>query len=152
MPKGVPTSPDTVAQFRAHYLYSGNAAESARSVDLPESTGRDLARELSADPEFVATRRKLRDQYLDDLVASRMRVVSKSLERFEGELPIPEVGDGGVVTVIDKRPEYGKLVLDAEKNAHNLAKLDSGASDGQAGATEVHIHLASDDDDGDAKT
>jgi len=151
MPQGVPTPDAKVSEFRAHYLYSGNAAEAARAVDIPESTGRDLARSLSADAEFVATRRKLRDQYLDELVASRMRVVEKSLERFEGALEVPDVGEGGSVTLIDKRPEYGKLVLDAEKNAHNLAKLDSGGGDEQAGTTEVHIHLAADDDDGAAK-
>lgn len=152
MPQGVPTPVDTVARFRASYLYSGNAATSAREVGIPESTGRDLARDLSADSEFVATRRKLRDQYLDDLVACRMRVVGVAMERFEGDLPIPEVGEGGMITVIDKRADYGKLVLDAEKNAHNLAKLDSGADEGPTGTTEVHIHLAADDDDGAKKT
>ena len=148
MTQGIPTPEDTVAQFRAHYLYSGNAAESARQVDLPETTGREIARRLAVDPEFVATRRALRDQYLDDLVAKRMRVASKALERFEGALEAPvALGDGPVV-IVDKRADYGKLVLDAEKNAHNLAKLDSGPDEGQSGTTEVHIHLATDDEAG----
>jgi len=139
MPQGVPTSPDTVARFRAHYLYSGNAAESAREVQLPESTGRDLARELAQDKEFVATRRKLRDQYLDELVAARMRVAQKALERFEGELEAPTVAADAMITIIDKRADYGKLVIDAEKNAHGLAKLDAEKSGEIKTPSEVRV-------------
>jgi hypothetical protein len=130
MARGSKTSAAKQAQFRAHYLYSGNAEESARKVKLAPSTGHDLARKLAATKEFVAARRKLRDQYLDELVAARMRVVRTAVERFEGDLPIPEPSEdskgGPPIVIIDKRADYGKLVLDAEKNAHNLAKLDAG--------------------------
>jgi len=150
--RGEPTAESKIAKFRAHYLYSGNASKSARELKLPESTGRDLAQELSADPTFVEARRKLRDQYLDELVAARMRVVDKAMERFEGELEAPaSLGEDAMVTIIDKRADYGKLVLDAEKNAHNLAKLGVGDDGSNAGTTEVHIHLAA-DDDGSEKT
>ena len=146
MTSGAMTPDEVVFEFRAHYLYSGNAAESARAVKLPESTGRDIARRLAEEPDFVEARRKLRAQYLDDLVAKRMRVADKALERFEGELEVPiALGDDAMVTVIDRRADYGKLVLDAEKNAHNLAKLETG-DDKSPGATEVHIHLTAEDD------
>jgi hypothetical protein len=60
-----------------------------------------------------------------------------------GSLPMPEnVGDGASVTIIDKRADYGKLVLDAEKNAHNLARLDAERSGEIAGSREVVISIA----------
>lgn len=111
-----PHSEETRAEFRAHYLFSGNASESARHVKVPERTGNEWAKALSADESFVADRRALQTRALSELVAMRMRVARKSLERheepsFEGE--------------IDKRPDYGKLVIEAEKAAHNLAKIEN---------------------------
>ncbi len=130
MPAGVDTSPEVVAKFRAHYLYSGNAAESARAVGIPESTGRDVARRLVDDPEFVSARRDLRATALEELVAMRMRVATTALDRFEnGPEDVSSKGDN--VTIIDKRPDYGKLVIDAEKNAHALAKAERDATTGE---------------------
>lgn len=140
MGQGEPTPEEVVARFRAHYLYSGNASESAREVGIPERTGRELARKLVDDASFAADRRALRAGALEELVAARMRVVATALQRFEDDLPMPEVvGEGGNVTIIDKRADYGKLVLDAEKNAHALAKVEQPESGAQK--TEVHVHL-----------
>jgi|SRR6478735_934842 len=129
MPAGVETSPEVVAEFRAHYLYSGNAAESARAVNLPERTGRDIARMLVDDDDFAEDRRMLRKSALEELVAKRMRVAQIALERFESEtggIDVKSFGGEDATTVItDKRGDYGKLVLDAEKNAHNLAKFEA---------------------------
>jgi phage terminase small subunit len=143
MPNGVKTPEQTVAEFRAHYLYSGNASESAKEVGLPESTGRDLARELSKEPDFVEARRELRALALEELVAMRMRMARRALERFEEDLQMPEsVGEGGTVTIIDKRADYGRLVAEAEKNAHNLAKFDA-EKEGHVGRpTEVTVVVA----------
>lgn len=139
MTQGVPTPEAAIAAFRAHYLYSGNAAESARKVGLEERTGRDLARRLIDDADFSEARRLLRRTALEELVAMRMRVSQTALDRFEEEMKIPEVVNGGSVTIIDKRPEYGKLVLDAEKNAHNLARFDAEKDGAIQPAREVHI-------------
>ncbi len=54
----------------------------------------------------------------------RMRVAATALERFETGFEEVSNNKGGSVTIIDKRPDYGKLVIDAEKNAHALAKVD----------------------------
>jgi hypothetical protein len=123
---GVPTDEAVIARFRAHYLYSGNASKSARECGLPMSTGRDLAQRISLESDFVEARRKLRAQALDELVAMRQRVCEVAADRFEEELPVPEnVGEGANVTIIDKRADYAKVVLDGEKNAHNLARFDA---------------------------
>jgi hypothetical protein len=123
---GVPDHPqETRDKFRAHYLLSGVVAHSAKFVGVPEGTCHDWVKELLVDPEFVEDRRAQRAKYLEDMVAMRHRVAIGALERFEAELDVPEqIGEGAQVTIIDKRPDYGKLVLDAEKNAHALAKLE----------------------------
>jgi phage terminase small subunit len=124
--QGAETPVELVAKFRAHYLYSGNASESARKVGIDERTGRDIARRLLNDEDFAEDRRLLRATALEELVAARMRVMRKSLARFLNKAEMPDVvGENANVTIIDKRPDYGKLVLEAEKNAHNLARFDA---------------------------
>jgi predicted protein tyrosine phosphatase len=130
VPAGIETSPEIVAKFRAHYLYSGNAAESAREVNIPERTGRDIAERLTDDPSFAADRRRLRAIELEESIVARRRVRQKALERFESEdggIDTKRLGLGEDATVVitDKRHEYGKLVLDADKGAQSLAKLDA---------------------------
>lgn len=71
-----------------------------------------------------------------------MRVVRTAIDRFEGELDYPEpVENGPPITVIDKRADYGKLVLDAEKNAHNLARFDAEVQGDVSPATSVTIRV-----------
>lgn len=142
MASGSPTPLETVERFRAHYLYSGNASESARKVGLPESTGRDIAQQLVDDPEFVEARRRLRTRALDDLVALRMRIANKAASRMLGSLPMPEsVSSGATVTIVDKRADYGKLVLEAEKNAHHLAKIEAENGGDQEREREVIVRF-----------
>lgn len=146
MAQGVPTDEAKVAQFRAAYLYSGNASKCARDLEIPESTGRDLAQRLSEEPEFVETRRKLRAQALDELVSMRQRMAEIAAERFEDEtggIDVKTFGgdDKSTVVITDKRADYGKLVLDAEKNAHNLARLDAEKDGTVAPAREVVIRV-----------
>lgn len=147
MPAGVETSPEVVAEFRAHYLYSGNAAESARKVGIPERTGRDLAATLVDDPSFAADRRKLRATALEELTAMRMRVARKALSRFEAKAPEPILTATGAIPQQDKRPEFGRLVLDAEKNAQALAKVESGGGEGGEKPTRIEVVFTDGKDD-----
>ena len=138
MTQGSATPESVVAEFRARYLYSGNASQSAREIGLDERTGRDIARKLVEDKEFSEARRQLRATALEELVAMRMRVAQTALDRFEGELEAPAVANDAMVTIIDKRADYGKLVIDAEKNAHNLARFDAEKSEVKV-PTDVRI-------------
>lgn len=129
MTNGARTPEITREEFRAHYLYSGNASESSRVVGLNERTGRDLARELLKDPDFTEARRELRAIEVDESVAARRRVRQKALERFEsddGGIDVKRFGgEDGTVVVTDRRHEYGKLVLEADKNAQAHARFDA---------------------------
>lgn len=141
MPKGKPTSAEKLAEFRAHYLLSGNASESARTVGISESAGRELAVKLAQEPAFGEERRALRAQYLDECVAARMAIVRKAKDRATREDADQYPGPGGGVTVVDKRPDWANVVLNAEKNAHSLAKIES-ASQATDAPTEVHIMVS----------
>ncbi len=145
MPKGKQTSAEKEAEFRAHYLLSANASESAREVGLPVSTGRDIAKRLQLDEGFAQDRRALRAQYLDELVCMRQDIARTARDRAKRDRA-DEYPTGEGVTVIDKRPEWAKVVLDAEKNAHNLAKIEQcqGGSEGNKPA-EVHITVTGPD-------
>jgi hypothetical protein len=125
MPHGVPTDEATLAEFRAEYLYSGNASAVGRKLDIPERTARKIAERLEDDPSFAEDGRKMRARTLDRLIAMRMTIAETAQERYLGDLPIPAVSEGGTVNVIDKRADDGKLVLEAEKNAQNLAKFEA---------------------------
>jgi hypothetical protein len=141
MPQGIPTDEETLAEFRARYLYSGNASAVGRELDIPERTARKIAERLDDDPSFAEDGRKLRARALDKLVAMRLRVAEMSLDRFESEtggIDVRQFGgeDESSVTITDKRHEYGKLVLEAEKNAQHLAKFDVDTKAGTAGQTQ----------------
>jgi hypothetical protein len=140
MARGEPHDQETRAKFRAHYLYSGNAARSAKELGIPERTGQQWAESLGEEPAFAEDRRKLRARSLDELVAMRMNVARTAWERYEhDEANVEQFGEN--VTVIDKRQDYGKLILDAEKNAHNLAKIDAGNGGDESKPTEVNIRV-----------
>lgn len=124
--KGEPTEAAVLEEFRAEYLYSGNASKVGRKLKLNERTSREIAQRLSDDPAFAEERRKLRAQYLDECVALRMRVANKAAERFMAGTPaLGNVQPGAMVTIIDKRPDYARVVIDAEKNAQSLVRLDA---------------------------
>lgn len=144
MSRGEPTSEETIAKFRAHYLYSGNVSASARAVGIATSTAFGIQRKIVADPSFAKDRQSLHAQELTDLRQMRRQVAEIAMDRFSGELTANDKsGDShGNVTIIDKRPDYGKLVLDAEKNAHNLAKIEKENDGGESKPTEVHITVS----------
>lgn len=138
--QGVPTSEETIAKFRAHYLYSGNVSASAKAVGIPVSTAFGIQRKIVSDPSFAKDRESLHAQELTDLRQMRRQVAEIAMERFSEDLNVSDFSGGeGNVTIIDKRPDYGKLVLDAEKNAHHLAKIESGGGDSNTAPTEVRI-------------
>lgn len=124
---GVPTSEEVRAQFRAHYLLSGNAKASGKAVGLPKSTAHDIARELSSEPEFGKARAELRANAIDEVERSLMEVVRVGLARFKApppEIDIPE-GSGAVVNITDKRCDYGALVINAHKAIVGRTRLEA---------------------------
>ncbi len=121
----VATEVATLEKFRASYLYSGNASKSARAVGMPESTGRDFARTLATDSAFVAQRRALRANFLDETEAALREVLATSLERFQGGMPEVPTETRGPVTIVDKRSDYGSLIVNTHRTIVGRTRLDS---------------------------
>lgn len=127
MAAGVKTPVELVDQFKSLYLYSGNAGACARKVGISETTGRELAREISKEPGFVEARRELRARALCDAERSVMRVIEVAERRFRAKMQAPIIPDNAkaMITIIDKRAEYGKLIVDAHKSLVNRCRLDA---------------------------
>lgn len=126
MAQGVKTSADKVAKFRAEYLTCGNASEAARRVGLEIYTGCNLANKLNQDESFQNERKSLRARYLEECIAMRMDVTREAQRLAYAEPVVPDGNGKGPVIVNDARPQYMRAVIDAEKNAHHLAKLEDG--------------------------
>lgn len=126
MAQGVPTEEAVVAEFRARYLYSRNASKIGRELGIGDRTARRLAEQCEADKDFADAVRNIRVKAVDRLLGLAISVAETAHGRYLDDLPMPEnVGEGASVTIVDKRFEDGKLVLEAAKHAANLAKFDS---------------------------
>lgn len=128
MAQGVPTDEAVVSAFRASYLFTRNASKSGREIGIPERTARKLALELADDADFAEACRRQRALDIEESAEARREVRRISLSRFKsktGGIDVKSFGEDGPVIVTDRRHEYGKLILDAEKNTHNLARLDA---------------------------
>ncbi len=123
----------TKEEFRALYLLSGNAEKSAKELGVAPRTGGEWAKKCNNDPEFAAERRELRAGFLDELIFMRQRVARKAEERVMCEAPI-EPG------CFDKRPDWAKVVLDAEKNAHSLAKAEGPVDNDDKTPVVINVH------------
>lgn len=122
MPAGIKTPQNIRDEFRALYLVGGSIPQAARDIGIPERTAYDLGWELEKEESFTKDRRLLQAQALERAISRRERMAEISMDRFEnGSVDEQEFGDN--VTIVDKRPDYGRLIVDAEKNAHHLAKI-----------------------------
>ena len=152
MAQGVPTDESVIAEFRARYLYSRNASKIGRAMQLGERTARRLAEECEADKDFAASVRNLRVRAVDRLLGLAMSVAETAHERYLEPLPMPEnVAEGASVTVIDKRADDGKLVLEAAKHAANLARFDAEREGTIHPEREVVIRVKGPNDGGPAR-
>jgi hypothetical protein len=147
MTRGVKTPEEVKERFRAEYLYSGNASATARRCGIGEQTGRELAQELSVTPEFVEARRLLRARAMDEAERSVMGIVTVAERRFRGRGPqIPE-NAVGPVTIIDRRADYGKLVIDAHRSLVGRCRLDAERGGEIASSRDVTINVKLTPDD-----
>lgn len=136
--RGSKTDLDKVEEFRALYLQNGNVAKSAKKVGIPATTGYDWANKFAVDPTFVEARRVQRARALDEAERAVMGVIDVAEKRFCGKGPkIPEGAEN--ITVVDKRPDYGKLIVDAHRSIASRARLDAEKSGEVASHGDVTI-------------
>lgn len=146
MARGQRTPDNKRAEFATKFLELGNASEAARRVDLPVTTGVELARELESDAAFVQARQDIHARALAEgelLLMAGMRKAGKRIEECE-----PTKLDNGAWS--DIGASYLKSLADAYKALVQRAKNDSDAKRGTLGEeperVEVHVHLAGQDE------
>ena len=149
MAHGVPTDEELKSKFRASYLFTGNASKSGRELGIPDRTARKLAQELVSDSEYAEHCRRQRALDIEEHAEARREVRRIALKRFRSKTGGIDVKQfEGTVTVTDRRAEYGRLILDSEKNAVASARLDAETRANESGESRRIEIVLTDGDDG----
>lgn len=149
--QGSQTPEDKEREFRKHYLVTGNVAGSARAVGLPVSTGYELRNRALDDESFVALRDRIRarlEPEAEQMAVCAMQICMERLNRDpEAMLDKLLLSGAGKVTMQDPGAAYAASFAKLFQAVTGARKLEAERNgDVQAGTTEVHIHLAADDD------
>lgn len=108
------------AKFRAHYLLTGKALEAGEIAGVGEKNSYYLAAHFRKDPDFLADRRALYDDYLIEAITARQETMRLAKARAAAD-SADVYEDQGVV--IDKRTDWANIVIQSERSAHFLAKM-----------------------------
>ena len=106
MARGQKTPADVVAEFRRHYLETGNVSESARRVGLSPKTGDGLAAAADDDPAF----RKVREAYLAQEVEQLRAMVKRGAAILAAGLEQGPLLDAAGAP-IDRRAEIQRAIV-----------------------------------------
>ena len=82
MARGKKTKPEIIYKVMLHYFISKNYSETARQLDMPYSTVKDIVEANIDKDEFV----KLREEKEDEFVEKSSRIIDLLLERIEEEV------------------------------------------------------------------
>mgnify|MGYP003417225526 FL=1 len=80
--RGKKTDIETIYKVMLSYFSTGNYNETARNLDLPASTVRDIVENNIEEPEFAV----LRVQKQDEFVEKAERIINKAMNRLEQSL------------------------------------------------------------------
>ncbi len=145
MTRGVKVNDEKEAEFRKHYLVTGNATASAKTVGLSPRTGADLATRANSDPEFAQARREMYDRALPDAERMLMAGLQIALERLNKDPDetldrlMAMSGGQGKVSYQDPGAQYFRSMAAAVDTIAKIRKLDAEKSGEIRGASEVTI-------------
>jgi|1185.fasta_scaffold05085_2 hypothetical protein len=132
--QGQPTSEDKRAEFQSKYLRTLNASLAARLVGIEERTGRRLAEELDASPEFAELVRGHRARLCEAASDAVLALIPLAVERaYEFE---PTAGEHGWS---DIGAGYIKAAADLGRTAKELRKLQAEMAGEIAATGDVNI-------------
>lgn len=123
----------------AHNAWSLEQEEAGRPVVTYRQFASICAKYRQTD-EFQEALREWRAGTFHRAVVMRCNVAEKAHERFMADDPEP-VTTPGVMQPVDRRPDYGRIVVDCERNAHHLASKVEPRGD-VAKPTEINITVA----------
>lgn len=82
MAKGKKTDNETIYKVMLSYITTNNYSETARQLDMPESTVRKIIDDNKNKKEFA----KLCEEKKDEFIEKADRIINKALERLENSL------------------------------------------------------------------
>lgn len=146
------------AEFRKHYLLSGNRSAAARAVGISPWAGFRLAKECNADADFVAARQEMYTSALRDAEQMMLSAIETAMERFEAGAPDPmdiakRAQEYGLKSFVyqDNSPQYLKGIVDAFKALTTHRKIAAEQDAAKAlhgdGKVDVVVHLKSGPDE-----
>lgn len=80
--RGKKTPPETIFAIMTSWAVTDNPAETARQLNLPETTVRDIIEANKEKPEFV----ELREQKREEFSVKASRIIGKALDRLERDI------------------------------------------------------------------
>ena len=127
MPKGKKTDNETIYKIMISMFSTNNFSETARQLNIPESTVEKIYKENKDKEEFV----KLCEQKKDQFVEKANRIIDKALNRLEKSLDdeeekIPVNNLSTVIgTLVDKRNlAEGKSTVNTDINIKMDKKVE----------------------------
>jgi phage terminase small subunit len=118
MPQGIPTPEDKRLEFAEAYMRTRIASVAAREVGIDERTGRNLAVQLEADPEFAAAFRAHRERLLERATDACLSVLDVTVARVHSHEPT--YGEHGWS---DIGAPYARAVADLGRTAEKLDRM-----------------------------
>lgn len=144
MAQGVPTPPDVEAEFRKHYLVTGNIRAASRQVKISHSTGQDLADRANKDSAFVQARAAMYARALPDAERMLIGALEIAYDRLEAgpEFTGSDLAQSGAqkITIQDPGPQYLRGIADGVKVLALVRKSAEATSDSDK-PVQVHVHL-----------
>lgn len=144
--RGSKTPANVEAEFRKHYLITGNASGSAKAVGLSPDTGASLAKRANADPEFTEARAALRARLLPDAEQMLRSGLEIALERLNETPPTPRdlaamALEYGLKSASyqDPRPAYFRGMSSAVAALSGLRKSEGEKQADNSGGVVINI-------------
>ena len=116
MPKGKKTSPETIYKILTSWAVTNNYSETARELNMAQSTVEKIIKENKNKPEFV----KLCEEKRDSFSKQASKIIDKALKRLERDIDDEEknIPVNHLTTVIGTL--YDKKALADGRSTNNI--------------------------------
>lgn len=119
MARGKKTDIETIYKVMINYFTTGNANETARQLNMPETTIKDIIKKNKDKDEFV----KLRGEKKEEFVDKASRIIDKSLELMEDRIDTARLNQNELEKIIQMVWEQDKKSLNETQKKMIVNKI-----------------------------